>query len=60
MLVRLLLLKRLSPVLFWLKIAGLAAFIGLFLAFADECGYLILRQLDRMPPHPPVHSAMPR
>ena len=60
MLVRLLLLKRLSPVLFWLKMAGLAAFVILFLAFAAECGYLILKQLNRVPPHQPVHSTIPR
>lgn len=60
MLVRLLLLKRLSPALFWLKMAGIAAFVILFLAFAAECGYLLVRQLNRVPAHPPIHSTTPQ
>jgi len=49
MLVRLLLLKRLSPPLFWLKIARLAAFALLFGVFAVECAWLMLRQFGHVP-----------
>lgn len=45
MLVRLLLLKKLSPALFLLRLAGLIAFGLLFLAFVAECGYLLYRGL---------------
>ena len=60
MLVRLLLLRRLSPVLFWLKMTGIIAFVVVFLAFAAECGFLLLRGLHRIPTHAPVHATEPR
>jgi len=60
MLVRLLLLRRLSPALFWLKMAGIIAFVILFLAFAAECGFLLLRGLNRIPAQQPAHSTQPR
>lgn len=47
MLVRLLLLKRLSPTLFRLRIAVMIFMGLLFLAFAGECLYLMLRSLAR-------------
>jgi hypothetical protein len=60
MLVRLLLLRRLSPALFWLKMTGIIVFVILFLAFAAECGFLLLRGLNRIPAHAPVHATEPR
>lgn len=60
MLVRLLLLRRLSPALFWFKITGIIAFVIVFLAFAAECGFLLLRGLNRVPAHPPAHTTEPR
>jgi hypothetical protein len=60
MLVRLLLLRRLSPALFWFKLAGIIAFVILFLAFAAECGLLLLRGLNRVPANPPAHTTDPR
>jgi hypothetical protein len=60
MLVRLLLLRRLSPALFWFKMTGIIAFVILFLAFAAECGYLLLRGLNRIPAHAPIHATEPR
>jgi hypothetical protein len=54
------LLRRLSPALFWLKMTGIIAFVILFLAFAAECGFLLLRGLNRIPAHAPVHSTEPR
>ena len=45
MLVRLLLLKKLSPALFRQRLAGLIAFGVLFLALVAECGYLLYRGL---------------
>lgn len=59
MLVRLLLLRRLSPTLFRLKLAGLVAFGVLFLAFVAECGYLLYRQLQRPSMYPPIHVSAP-
>ncbi len=56
MLVRLLLLRRLSPVLYRLKLAGLMAFVLLFLAFVAECGYLLCRQLNQPQPFRLIHS----
>jgi hypothetical protein len=60
MLVRLLLLRRLSPALFWFKMTGIIAFVILFLAFAAECGFLLLRGLNRVPARPPAHVTEPR
>jgi hypothetical protein len=60
MLVRLLLLRRLSPALFWFKITGIIAFVIVFLALAAECGFLLLRGLNRVPAHPPAHTTEPR
>ncbi|MCE5306092.1 MAG: hypothetical protein LLG20_00465 [Acidobacteriales bacterium] len=61
MLVRLLLLRRLSPTLYRMKLAGLVAFGVLFLAFVAECGYLLYRELQRPSAYPPIHvSAPPR
>ncbi len=47
MLLRLLLLKWLSPRLFALKLAGLVAVAILFLALVTQCGYLLWRHLNR-------------
>ena len=59
MLVRLLLLRRLSPVLSWFKMTGIIAFVILFLAFAAECGFLLLRGLNRVPGQIPAHVTEP-
>lgn len=59
MLVRLLLLRRLSPPLFRFKMAGILLFGVLFLLFAMECGLLLLRGISRMPASSPVHSDAP-
>lgn len=60
MVVRLLLLRRLSPVLFWFKMTGIIAFVILFLAFAAECGFLLFRGLNRVPTRAPLHETEPR
>jgi len=44
---RLLLLKRLSPRLFVLKLASLVAVGVLFLALVAQCGYLLWRHFQR-------------
>lgn len=59
MLLRLLLLRRLSPTLYRLKLAGLIAFAALFLAFVAECGYLLYHQLQRPSAYPPIHNPVP-
>jgi hypothetical protein len=59
MLLRLLLLRRLSPALYRLKLAGLVAFVVLFLALVAECGYLLYRQLQQPSEYPPIHSPVP-
>jgi hypothetical protein len=59
MLLRLLLLRRLSPTWYKLKLVGLVAFTILFLAFAAECGYLLYRHLQQPSAYPPIHSAAP-
>ena len=59
MLLRLLLLRRLSPTLYKLKLAGLIAFAVLFLAFVAECGYLLYQQLQRPSAYPSIHSPAP-
>jgi hypothetical protein len=60
MLLRLLLLRKLSPALFWLKMTGIIAFVIVFLAFAAECGFLLLRGLHRLPAHAPIQTTEPR
>ena len=59
MLLHLLLLKRLSPTLYRLRLAGLVAFAILFLAFVAECGYLLYQQLQRPAAYPTIHSPAP-
>jgi hypothetical protein len=46
--------------LFWIKMTGIIAFAIVFLAFAAECGFLLLRGLTRIPAHTPVHTTEPR
>ena len=60
MLLRLLLLKKLSPTLYRFKLAGVVAFALLFLAFAAECGYLMYQKLQHLDRYPPLHSTEPR
>jgi|GEM_PF-2963258 len=55
MLVRLLILRSLSPTLFRMKLASLVIFGILFLAFVAECGYMLYRQLQRPLVYPPIH-----
>lgn len=59
MLLRLLLLRRLSPAWYRLKLAGLVAFTILFLAFVAECGYLLYQQLQKPAAYPSIHSPAP-
>jgi hypothetical protein len=59
MLVRLLLLKRLSPTLFGLRMAVMIFMGVLFLAFVGECLYLMLHSLARSSSYPPIHSTVP-
>jgi len=59
MLLRLLLLRRLSPAWYRLKLAGLVALAVLFLAFVTECGYLLYQQLQRPAAYPSIHSPAP-
>jgi hypothetical protein len=60
MLIRLLLLKRLSPALYRFKLAGIVAFALLFLAFAAECGYLMYQKLTYLDRYQSIHSTEPR
>lgn len=60
MLLRLLLLKRLSPALYRFKLAGIVAFALLFLAFAAECGYLMYQKLTYLDRYQSIHSTEPR
>lgn len=60
MLVQLLLLRRLSPALYRMKLAGLVAFGILFIAFVAECGYLLYRQLQPPAAYPPIHASAPK
>jgi hypothetical protein len=60
MLLRLLLLKRLSPTLYRFKVAGIVAFALLFLAFAAECGYLMYQKLTYLDRYQSIHSTEPR
>lgn len=57
MLLRMLLLKRLSPAWYRFKLAGLVAFAVLFLAFVAECGYLMWQHLQRPSPYPAIHRS---
>jgi len=59
MLLQLLLLKRLSPTLYLFKLAGIVAFVLLFMAFAAECGYLMYQKLAHLDRYPSIHSAEP-
>jgi hypothetical protein len=60
MLVQLLLLKRLSPTLFRLRVAVMVLMGLLFLAFVGECLYLMLHSLAHSSSYPPIHSTEPR
>lgn len=56
MLLRLLLLRKLSPTLFRLRFAGVIALAVLFLAFVTECGYLLYQGLQHEVPSRLIHS----
>jgi len=56
MILKLLLLKRLSPTLFRLRMAWIVALALLFLAFAAEVGYLMYKRLATLPSYPSIHS----
>lgn len=56
MLLRMLLLKRLSPTRYRFNLAGIVAFVFLFLAFAAECGYLMYQNLTHLNLYPSIHS----
>lgn len=59
MLLRLLLLRRLSPTLYRFKLAGIVVFALLFLAFAAECGYLMYQKLTHLDRYRSIHSTEP-
>jgi hypothetical protein len=59
MLVRLLLLRWLSPTLFRVRMVFFLAMLLLFLAFAGECLYLMLHALAQPSQYPPIHSTSP-
>lgn len=59
MLVRLLLLRWLSPTLFRLRMVFFAAMLLLFLAFAGECLFLMLHALAGPSQYPPIYSTTP-
>jgi hypothetical protein len=56
MLLRMLLLKRLSQTLYRFMLAGIVAFVFLFLAFAAECGYLMYQELTHLDLYPSIHT----
>ncbi len=56
MLLKLLLLKRLSPTLYRLRLAWIVALVLLFLAFGAEIGYLMYKRLATLPAYPSIHS----
>lgn len=55
MLLKLLLLKRLSPTLFRLRLVWIIALGLLFLAFAAEVGYLMYKRFATLPSYPSIH-----
>lgn len=59
MLVRLLLLRWLSPTLFRVRMVFFLAMLLLFLAFAGECLFLMLHALAKPSQYPPIHSTTP-
>lgn len=59
MLVRLLLLRWLSPTVFRVRMVFFLAMLLLFFAFAGECLYLMLHSLAKPSPYPPIHSTIP-
>jgi hypothetical protein len=56
MILKLLLLKRLSPTLYRLRMAWIVALGLLFLAFASEIGYLMFKRLATLPSYPSIHT----
>jgi hypothetical protein len=60
MLLRLLLLKRLSPFWYRVKLVQVIFFGLLFLAFIGQLGYYMFREVTRSSPHPTVQTSQPR
>ena len=56
MILKLLLLKRLSPTFYRLRLAWIVALALLFTAFAAEVGYLMFKRLATLPSYPSIHS----
>lgn len=56
MILKLLLLKRLSPTFYRLRLAWIVALVLLFLAFAVQVGYLMYKRLASLPSYPSIHS----
>ncbi len=56
MILKLLLLKRLSPTFYRLRLAWIVALVLLFLGFAAEVGYLMYKRLAGLPSYPSIHS----
>ena len=53
---KLLLLKRLSPTFYRIRLAWIIALGLLFLGFAAEVGYLMYKRLATLPSYPSIHS----
>lgn len=60
MILKLLLLKRLSPTFYRLRLAWIVALVLLFLAFAAEVGYLMYKRLASLPSYPSIHAPTKR
>jgi hypothetical protein len=56
MILKLLLLKRLSPTFYRLRLAWIMALGLLFLVFAAEVGYLMYKRLTTLPSYPSIHT----
>lgn len=59
MLLRLLLLRWLSPTLFKFRLGCLLVMVLFFLAFVGECMYLMFHSLGQPSHYPPIHSTAP-
>ncbi len=60
MILRLLLLKRLSPFWYRVKLTQYVLFGLLFLAFVAQLAFYMFREVTRSAPHPTVQTSQPR
>lgn len=56
MLLKLLLLKRLSPTFYRLRLAWIVALVLLFVAFGAELAYLMFMRMATLPSYPSIHE----